>query len=92
MKPTLVCQRITAPGSRFFGVQKAATMPLGGTGRLQIGGTVNGVLVNTSYSLGWKPQYANWTGVLFARPLDAALRCASKGLAAPYVCKGLPTH
>jgi hypothetical protein len=73
---SMVCQRITAPRSGFFGVQRAATMPLGGTGSLRIRGTVNGVAVNTSYSLGWVPQYGHWMGVLFGRPLDPAVRYA----------------
>jgi hypothetical protein len=73
VKPTLVCQQITAPGSGFFGVQTTSTTPLGGTGSLRIRGTVNGVAMNSGYLLGGAPQYGNWMRVLFTRPLDAAI-------------------
>jgi hypothetical protein len=75
--PSHLCQRITAPGSGFFGVPASFTVPQGGTGTLRIRGTVNGVAVNTSYVLGGAPQYPTWMGALFGRPLDAAVRYAA---------------
>jgi hypothetical protein len=76
VEPTLVCQRITAPGSGFFGEPASFTEPYGGTGNLRIRGTVNGVAVNTGYLLGGSPQWGYWMGVLFGRPLDPAVRYA----------------
>jgi hypothetical protein len=73
VKPTLVCQQITAPGSGFFGIPHDFTTPYGGTGNLRIRGTVNGVAVNTSYLLGGTPQWGYWIRALFRRPLDSAI-------------------
>ena len=75
--PSHLCQRITAPGSEFFGVPASFTMPWGGTGTLRIRGTVNGVAVNTSYLLGGSPQWGYWMRALFGRPLDPAVRYAA---------------
>jgi hypothetical protein len=74
--PTPVCEQITAPGARFFGVPASSTTLWGGTGSLRIRGTVNGLFVSRSYSLGETPQYANWIRLLFGRPLDPAVRYA----------------
>jgi hypothetical protein len=58
---TRICQRITAPGSDYFGAPTSFTMPAGGTGNVTISGSVNGVGVKKSYRLGSSPQYPNWT-------------------------------
>ncbi len=71
------CQRITAPGSGVWCPRQLHDAS-GGSGHLG-SGTVNGVVVNTGYSLGAAPEYPNWMRALFGRPLDPAVRYADVG-------------